>query len=94
MKRQYCKILLAALALSTAVGLASAMPVVTLGDHAAVTVNGPSKAAQRLVINGTGASESFEVNASNLPEDITITATPGLEVFPTKLPANATGAQV
>ena len=94
MKRQYCKILLAALALSTAVGLASATPVVTLGDQTSETVKGPSKAAQRLEINGTGASESFEVNASNLPDDITITATPGLEVFPTKLPANATGAKV
>ena len=57
MKRQYCKILLAALALSTAVGLASATPVVTLGDQTSETVKGPSKAAQRLVINGTGKRE-------------------------------------
>ena len=94
MKRHYCKTLLTALALSTSFGIATASPVVTLGDKASAIAKAPARAAQRLVINGTGASESFEVNAANLPDAITITATPGLMVSPTQLPANAANAKV
>ena len=48
-----------------------------------------------VVINGTGQSIEVPVTAANLVEDVTLTATPGFKVFPTKLSAeSANGTQV
>ena len=47
-----------------------------------------------LRIDGTGASGTFTVDASNLTGDITLTATSGFEVSPSTLPANSSGATV
>jgi len=94
MKKNYCKILLVSLALSASLCAYAAAPVVTLGSGAAAAA-APAKAkSEGVVINGTGATGSFTVNASNLSDKITLTATPGLEVFPETLPADASGVSV
>ena len=47
-----------------------------------------------LIINGTGASQTFTVSAANLTGDISVTATHGFEVSPATLPAGAQNATV
>ncbi|MBQ1585133.1 MAG: hypothetical protein II078_08715, partial [Muribaculaceae bacterium] len=50
--------------------------------------------ADELTINGTGETGTFTVSAENLTGDITINATPGFEVSPKVLTADANGATV
>ncbi|MCS2958781.1 hypothetical protein NXX53_20835 [Bacteroides salyersiae] len=47
-----------------------------------------------MVINGTGQSGTFILNAQNLVEDIKLTATSGLEVYPATLPAGSNGETI
>ncbi len=94
MKKNYFKCLLMSLALSASLCGYAAGPVVTLGSAQAVAA-APAKAkAQGVVINGTGQSGTFTVNAANLTDKITLTASAGLEVYPETLPANATNVTV
>ena len=93
MKKNYCKVVLLTLSLLAGGSALGATPVVTLGSTAAAVaraaaVNSP------YVINGTGNSTTFTVNAENLPEAIKLTATPGFEVFPNELPAKAKNIKV
>jgi hypothetical protein len=53
-----------------------------------------AQATPQLVIDGTGNTATFTVNASNLADKITLTATSGLEVFPEELPAGAENSTV
>ncbi|MDE6196794.1 MAG: hypothetical protein K2F91_02880, partial [Muribaculaceae bacterium] len=93
MKKQYCKILVAALALSASVSSFAAAPVVNLGIEPVAKVAAKAKASG-IVINGTGETGTFTINASNLTDRITLTASAGLEVFPEALPATAQNVSV
>ena len=50
--------------------------------------------ADELTINGTGATQTFTVNAENLTSDITLSASAGFEVSPTTLPKGTQNATV
>ncbi len=95
MKKHYCKILLASLALAAPFYGYAGAPVVTLGAPATAVAAAPAKAqAAGVVIDGTGNTGTFTVNAANLSNRITLTATPGLAVYPEVLPADAANATV
>ncbi|MDE6121246.1 MAG: hypothetical protein K2F63_05600, partial [Muribaculaceae bacterium] len=90
------KMLLAALAMTAGLSGYAAVPVVSLGNAVATEAVADLKAVPSgsLVINGTGNSATFTINAQNLTEQIRLTATPGLEVYPEVLPAGAANATV
>ncbi len=93
MNKQYCKILLTALALTASVSSFATAPVITIG--AAPVAKVAAKASESgIIINGTGSTGTFTVNASNLSDRIKLTASAGLEVFPEALPATAQNATV
>ena len=92
MKKRILNISLLALAMAMPFSGYANGSAVTLGmDFPLLTSQAPQ---YTIVINGTGETGTFTVNAANLTEDITLTATSGLEVFPTSLPANADGTEV
>ena len=94
MKKEYCRTLIAALALSAAVSGFAAAPVVTLGTTPVTAAAHAKYQTQEIVINGTGNTGEFTVNASNLPEGITLTASHGFEVTPSVLSADVQNATV
>ncbi len=94
MKKEYCRTMIAALALSAAFSGFAAAPTVTLGQTAVTSAAHAKYQTQEIVINGTGNTGEFTVNASNLPEAITLTASAGFEVTPSRLSADVQNATV
>jgi len=97
MKRDQIKAFAAALLISaTVAGTYAQQPTLRIGPAAAemskVMAQAPSNGV--LTIKGTGASNTFSINATNLTEDITLTATAGLEVYPEKLPSDVNDATI
>lgn len=71
------------------------IPVVNMGAPATSMMNAPTRtAADGLVINGTGQTATILVNGQNLSEQIKISATHGLSVYPTELPPDAKESNV
>ncbi len=96
MRNHYCKILLATLSMSAAFSSFATSPVLILGEAATSVAKAPAKAPEngKVVINGTGQSGTFTINASNLTDRVTLTATSGLEVYPATLPADVQNATI
>ena len=96
MRNHYCKILLATLSMSAAFSSFAASPALILGEAATSVAKAPAKAPEngKVVINGTGQSGTFTINASNLTDRVTLTATSGLEVYPATLPADVQNATI
>ncbi|WP_455587083.1 carbohydrate binding domain-containing protein [Bacteroides sp.] len=103
MRKHYFFVSLLALALSVPGSSFASVNGAIAGDGIVVTLgapqmrmmaaNAPAQQA-KMVINGTGESGTFTVNAQNLAEDIKLTATSGFEVYPETLPAGSTGQKV
>lgn len=98
MRKHYFLVSLLALALSMPENSFAAMQGASGDDGIVVALGAPkvpmmlAKAPAvnaKMVINGTGQSQTFVVNAQNLPEDIKLVATSGFEVFPETLPAGS-----
>lgn len=102
MRKQYFFVSLLALTLSVPGSLSASMPnvgddggvVVTLGVPQIRVASAQTPNTSKMVINGTGQSATFTLNAQNLVEDIILTATSGLEVYPETLPVGSAGETI
>ncbi|MEQ3108453.1 hypothetical protein AAA117_18650, partial [Bacteroides salyersiae] len=105
MKKHYFFVSLLALALSMPRSSFASVQSADSDDGIVVTLGAPKVSMQlmaaqssvtqsHMVINGTGQSGTFILNAQNLVEDIKLTATSGLEVYPATLPAGSNGETI
>ena len=92
MKMRFCHSLLAATIALTPALTMSAMDTIEFGKAPVMTASAPQEAS--MVIEGTGTSMPLSIKASNLSSPITLTATPGIEVFPDLIAPDAGDATV
>ncbi len=95
MFKQLTNIMVGVIMVASPVYVSASIPVVKIGQSSFMSAKAPAKSpADGLVINGTGQTASFVVDAQNLCDQITLTATAGLKVSPEVLPADARNASV